>query len=427
MITRILALALSVGAAAACFTGTADAAQVKSLHAFCSKTGCPDGAKPWAAPVTDGHGNWYGTSYNGGAADSGVVYQLSFNGTQWVTKRLHAFCTTDCRDGAHPRSSLIVGTDGSLYGTASEGGSAGWGTIFRMTPDGSGGFSFKVLHTFCTKSGCPDGARPAYQGLTYQGAASGALYDGTSPLYGTTVNGGTQSQGAAFELTPGATKWTHKVIHNFCSRTLCADGGQSYAPLTMDAMGHLYGVTTVGGSANHGTVFELSKTATKWKHTVLHDFCEAGGFCADGDAAEAQLTLDGHGDLIGTTYFGGAHAKGSVFKVTPSGAHSTFTTLYSFCATAGCPDGQNPQGAITLAGGRLIGTTYGGGSGNKGTVFKLAGANYATFTSLHSFGTTAKAGAYPTAGVVLDSDGNLFGTTVTGGANDLGLAFQIKP
>src|SRR5215813_5856653 len=107
-----------LGTALVALAGAADAAKLKPLHSFCTKSGCPDGAKPWAAPVTDGNGHWYGTTYNGGASDAGTIYEMSYDGTRWVTKNIHSFCTkAGCPDGSHPRGQLIVGTDGSLYGT----------------------------------------------------------------------------------------------------------------------------------------------------------------------------------------------------------------------------------------------------------------------------------------------------------------------
>ncbi len=405
----------------------AQAAHYEPLHAFCHLANCWDGQKPWAAPVADANGDYYGiTTYGGAASDAGTVYQMHFDGSRWVYKRLHAFCTkTDCPDGSHPRGGLVADTDGNLYGTTSDGGASGYGTIYRLAPDGSGGWTYKVLHTFCTKAGCPDGGR-SFAALTYQGQASGALYDGTAPLYGATTGGGSQSQGVVFSLTPGAMKWSIKVLHNFCTRASCADGAQIYAPLTIDGSGTIFGVTSLGGSASHGTVFQLAHTGSGWKESVLHSFCAGGGFCADGDDPLGALVIDGSGDLVGVTYFGGAHAKGSLFKLTPNGAHSIFATLYSFCALASCADGQHPQGGAVLdAQGRLFGTTYDGGSANKGTVYKLSVNG--TLTTLLSFGAGASAGSYPVASLTMGASGTLYGATATGGTNDLGLFYSVAP
>src|SRR6202012_416974 len=106
---------------------------------------------------------------------------------------------------------------------------------------------YKVLHKFCSAASCADGENPEYMALTYQGAASGEVYDGTSPLYGTTHLGGSSGFGVAFSLTPSGAKWKEKVIYDFCSQTSCADGYEPESGLTMDASGNLFGTTSGGG------------------------------------------------------------------------------------------------------------------------------------------------------------------------------------
>lgn len=422
---RIFATTLTALAVLAT-AGAAQAAAPKTLHSFCTRTDCSDGKQPWGAPVADADGDYYGTTLGGGASQSeGTVYRMHYDGAKWVYTRVHAFCTrSGCPDGGQLRGGLIADTAGNLYGMANEGGAANWGTIFELSPNG-GAWTVKVLHSFCTKTGCPDGARPGFSSLSYQGQAAGALYDGTSPLYGTTLNGGANGSGVVFTLVPGATKWTLKVIHNFCARAACADGGQSYTPVTVDGAGDLFGVTTVGGAYNHGAVFALARAAGGWKETVLHSFCAGGGFCSDGDSAQGALAIDGGGHLIGTTYFGGASGHGAVFRVAPTG--EGFTTLHSFCATTGCPDGAHPRGGVIFdSKGHLVGTTYDGGAGNTGTIFKLAGTHLDRFTPLYSFG-AASDGQYAVSGLTADPSGALFGTAVLGGANSQGTIFAIAP
>jgi uncharacterized repeat protein (TIGR03803 family) len=423
LFTASLALALACGSHA-----MAAGAKLKPVRSLCVEQSCRDGSKPWSAPVRDASGDYYlATAYGGTAQDEGAIYKMHYDGAKWVYSAVHRFCfKSGCPDGGRPRGQLVIDTSGNIYGMAGEGGANGKGVVFEIMPNGSD-WTYKILHTFCYRTGCPDGERPVYSMLTYQGQASGALYDGTSPLYGVTVNGGSQGLGTVIALKQAAGQWQERVIHDFCSRTLCADGNEPNGALTVDASGNIFGTTTVGGAYNHGVVFEMTRS-TKWKYTVLHSFCGDGGFCPDGDSAMSQLVLDGNGGLIGTTYFGGAHGKGSVFRIVPNGAGSTLTTLYSFCAAANCTDGANPQGGVGFdKDGDLVGTTYGGGSANVGSVFKLSGTNLTTFTSLASLGTTAVSGQYSTSPLTLDPSGVMLGTAVLGGTNDLGLIYQITP
>ena len=402
----------------------------KTLHAFCAAANCTDGSKAMSAPVADASGNYYGTTQTGGGANDGTVYQMTFDGARWHYKRIHSFCAkAGCADGSTPFGSLVVDTQGNLYGLTSSGGAKGFGAVFEMSMTG-GVWKYRVIHSFCFKSGCVDGEFPKYSSLTYQGQASGVLYDGMSPLYGTTQYGGAQGVGAVFSLTPDATqtRWTALVLHSFCSKTLCADGSQPYSGVTVDAMGNLFGTTNIGGAYNHGALYELSFTGTNWAETVLYSFCAGGGFCADGDGPIAGLTSDGAGNYYGTTYFGGGHAKGEVFKLTPNGIRSTVTALYSFCAETNCADGENPWAGVTLdASGRIYGATYGGGANNEGIVFELAGTKLSTFFNLFSFGDTKHPGTYPFSAPVLDKSGALYGTTGLGGGNDFGTLYKLTP
>jgi uncharacterized repeat protein (TIGR03803 family) len=155
--------------------------------------------------------------------------------------------------------------------------------------------------------------------------------------------------------------------------------------------------------------------------TVLYSFCAQSG-CTDGSHPRAGLVLDTSGNLYGTTYDGGANGKGTVFAVSPSG---TETVLYSFCAQSGCRDGSHPLAGLILdAKGNLYGTTYFGGKG-RGTVFEVSPSG--TETVLHSFTAKGTDGYYPSADLVLDDKGNLYGTTLSGGANGGGTVFQVVP
>ena len=266
----------------------------------------------------------------------------------------------------------------------------------------------KVLYKFCAQSGCTDGYWPYAK----------VIQDARGNLYGTTSFGGAHNGGTVFELSNAGGKWKETVLYSFCSQSGCADGYSPWAGLVQDAKGNLYGTTIYGGTGcsneSCGTVFKLSKTGGSWKETVLHSFTNQ----PDGVNPYAGLWLGSNDDLYGTTAVGGANNNGTVFKVSNNG---TETVLYSFAGAtndAGAPE----AGVIRDTKGNLYGTTYYGGTGKCktgrlgcGVLFKLDAAG--TETILHSF-TGRSDGGYPKAGVIRDAAGNLYGTTTSGGAFD---------
>lgn len=190
------------------------------------------------------------------------------------------------------------------------------------------------------------------------------------------------------------------------------DGGMPAAPLISDVKGNLYGTTSSGGGSNLGVVFRLD---TANNETILHSF--AGG-TADGATPYGGLVLDGSGNLYGTTSSGGASGLGTVFKIDTYG---TETVLHSF---TGDPDGANPYAGLVMDNsGNLYGTTESSGTSAFGTIFQIDTAG--TETVLHSFTGGATDGADPTARMLLDTAGNLYGTTFTGGSGGEGTVFRF--
>jgi uncharacterized repeat protein (TIGR03803 family) len=249
-----------------------------------------------------------------------------------------------------------------------------------------------------------------------------------------------------------------KTLYNFCTQSIsCTDGNADGNPLSdgviIDAAGHLYGTTALGGLFNGtdcmthsvhapgcGVVFELAPNVarTRWMETVLYSFCAQGGVnCTDGESPDAALIMDKTGDLYGTTLGGGAHGGGTVFQLTPKAAKTQWTeaVLYSFCAQGGvnCTDGSFPSGGLIMdAAGRLYGAALSGGAG--GTVFELTpnGAKTQwTETVLYSFcaqgGVNCTDGGTPSGGLIMDAAGRLYGTTDSGGALGFGTVFQLTP
>src|SRR3984957_6557409 len=280
---------------------------------------------------------------------------------------LYSFCQqTNCTDGAEPDGPLVADSAGNLYGTTGSGGSTncfdGCGTVFRLAPDGTE----TVLYAFCGKdASCPDGEYPQ----------SPLILDRFGNLYGTTASGGStncfEGCGTVFKLAPDGTE---TVLYSFCNRSGCADGSGPDGGVVMDGRGNLYGTTGLGGTACNqngcGTVFKL---APDGKEKVLYSFCSQDG-CADGLYPNGGLVRDRNGNLYGTTeYGGGIHNDcpylfgggfcGTVFKVSPTGVE---TVLYSFCSSPTCSDGAQPAAGVVLdKNGDLYGTARAGGTLNQ--------------------------------------------------------------
>ena len=279
--------------------------------------------------------------------------------------------------------------------------------------------SEKVLYNFCSANQCSDGSGPA----------SGLIFDKDGNLYGTTYNGGAgqgceSGCGTVFELIPSNGNWTEKVLHSFYP-----DGNGNYPESTLiwDASGNLYGTTYFSGLAGPGVVFELKHGAAGWTEHLL-----ASG---DGNLA-AGLIRDKRGNLYGTTQTGGARESGDVFELIYSNGRWTRKVLYTFCPAAHCNDGDWPEtGLIFDAAGNAYGTTYYGGVHGYGAVFELI-LNKGKWTEkvLHSLNYDGKDGVNPYASLILDSAGNLYGTTEQGGngsgdscAQGCGIVFELTP
>jgi uncharacterized repeat protein (TIGR03803 family) len=429
-----LALAATVVTLIPAWWSDASAGKFKVLHSFCSGGSCGDGSQPQGALVIDSVGNFFGTTESGGHDFDGTVFELSpTDAGKLKFNRIFSFCSrTDCLGGAHPQGALIVDNAGNLYGTATDLGQGNGGVVFKLTR-GSKRWNETVLYSFCHQSGCSDGARPA-AGLTYAGAASGVPYDGESPLYGTTASGGANNAGTAFKLSQSGGQWIESVLHDFCSEggAACTDGKLPLAALLVDQAGNLYGATVYGGSDNiengGGTVFELSSVGGVWTHKVLYRFCSLS-HCKDGYGPLAALTMDSAGSLLGTTAAGGRtcsqHSEGCgvVFKLVPDGDGWQESVLYAFCRKPDCSDGSAPAGSVLLDSfGNLFGTTQNGG-GFDIDFHSLGGGVVFEFTSsslniLHRFCSSPECsdGAQPSAGLALDADGTLYGTTQFGGS-----------
>jgi len=401
-------------------------AKFKVLYSQCAEANCADGRGGSSGPlVEDAAGNFYGIT-----EQDGVAFALKH--TDSGKFKYRAILTFP---GGAPPGGMIIDTQGNLYGWAYEG-------FYKMTY-GHGSHHNRWAPEFPTLN-CSDppcsGTDPRGT-LTYAGAASGAPWDGASPLYGVMSRGGANNAGTVYELTPGESGWSYTQLYSFCAQQSCADGSTPVGGVLLDQSGVLYGTTGEGGCSSScnidggaGVAFELSSSGGSWKETVLHTFCSLAQ-CADGENPTANLAQDAAGNLFGVAGWGGGtgkHTGGALYKIIPNGAQSQQTVLYDFCKLKDCKDGQSPVGAPLLdSAGNIFGVTDEGGGNDE--VTNGAGIAYewtaGNLRVLHRFCSQASCadGAVPFAGLVQNGGGQLYGTAEGGGAFDEGVVFELTP
>jgi uncharacterized repeat protein (TIGR03803 family) len=242
---------------------------------------------------------------------------------------------------------------------------------------------------------------------------------------GTSPLYGTASD-VVFSVTPGRKHSKEKVIYGACTQESCPGAG---APLYIDSQGNIYGTTSSEGQLNDGTVFELSPSGSSYTETTLYNFC-AQANCTDGEEPYGGVIMDGAGNLIGTASDGGSRGKGVIFELSPSGSQWQYSVLADF----GGESGSFPESDLMLdANGNLFGTTFEGGINSKrgkqgrsgGTVFEFNGSLQALYSFCGQPG--CMDGSNPFAGVIEDSAGNLYGTTGYGGKHQDGVVFELSP
>ena len=224
-----------------------------------------------------------------------VVYKLTPTGGGWTESVLYSF--DGGSDGASPWAGVTLDEAGNIYGTTASGGAFGVGTVYELSPSGSG-YTKKILHSFQTQS---DGSEPY----------AGVVLDRSGNLYGATQFGGSGGGGTAFELSPSGGSWTYTVIYPFVG----SGGGHAKGPvgdLAMDNARNLYGTTAGDGAFRYGSVFKLTPGSGGWTYTSLHDF--TGG--SDGQLPRSNVVFDASGNLYSTAY-GGVDGKGVVFEIAP--------------------------------------------------------------------------------------------------------------
>jgi uncharacterized repeat protein (TIGR03803 family) len=401
------------------------------LHAF---TGGTDGSAPAGGVLRDSSGNLYGATKSGGTANAGIVYKLDASGNETIV-----YTFTGAADGGQPMGNVTRDSAGNLYGTTLCGAPCATGLVYKIDTAGHE----TVLYSFSNGS---DGGNPD----------AGVIRDAAGNLYGTTEFGGSQNLGTVFKLDSTGRE---TVLYSFAGT---GDGILPFGGVTGDAAGNLYGTASGGGASGNGAVYRLDASGhetilysftsgfngyptsgavldpagnlygttlddggTAYRidasghGTVLHTFAGAG----DGFNNYGGVALDSAGNLYGTTYYGGnilgEPGQGIVYKLDSTGNE---TILYVFTGRNG--DGENPYAGVVLdAAGNLYGTTYQGGGGGAGTVYKLDTSGRETV--LYTFSYSGTTGAYPYAGVILDAAGNLYGATTQGGSGNCGVVYMV--
>jgi uncharacterized repeat protein (TIGR03803 family) len=340
------------------------------LHTF---AGFPDGGNPFGAPIVDSTGNVYGTTTDGGQAGCGVVYRLSPSaGGKYEETILHSFNKLNTRnaDGCNPESYLVPDAAGNLYGTTNTGGGGGvngtfcdngCGSVFKLAPNGDGTYTESVIHSFPGTKGNTDGQNPV----------GGLVFDSAGNLWGSTQGGGSVGDGTVFELTPNSDgTYTESTLYSF---TGASTGFFPNTDLVIDKANNLYG-TAVNGGLGHGVVFKVTpQPGGGVQESIVHAFALCNStVCPDGLSPFNGLTIDANGVLYGTVDLGGGATNqcstgapalgcGIVYKLTPNAqGEFTETILYRF---QGFADGATPEDdrLVIDTHGNIFGSTAQGG------------------------------------------------------------------
>lgn len=376
------------------------------LHVFRAP---PQGQNPLAPVIADSAGNIFGETSQGGHSTEGggcgTVFEMKPAGTGYTEVTLHTFRSEP--DGCGPSGGLTIDSNGAIYGTTEWGGTTlgqGAGTVFRLTPSGSG-YKYAVIYRFKNNR---DGAWPVGSVLVSNGVVYGATQYGASYA----CAGNTEGCGTVYKLTPSGKKYNETILYVFKGGD---DGLLPIAGVAMDSSGALYGTTQYGGgygSIGEGTVYKLTPSGSGYHENVIHAF----GY-SDGSTPWAPVIVESNGAVVGTTVYGGGGSDGGgvVFRLAPSGSKYQDTILYRF---AGGSDGSQPQAPIVDDRGVLFGTTTDGADGfpcrhQCGTIYELrqtkGGYQHKVLFSFHS-----QTGYFPRAGVIV-REHTLYGTTYFGG------------
>lgn len=383
---------------------------------FTFPTNGSGGTAPRGGLISDAAGNLYGTTASGGAYNCGTVFKLSLESGTWTEDLIYSFKCGPA-DGWDPESALLLTAAGDLYGTTSGGGTSDNGTVFKLSPDGIGGWTETLLHSFNGK----DGSLPILARL---------VSDARGNLYGVTQGycyRGTCANGTVYEMIPRMNgSWSFKVLHSFVHTGL-PDAG-----VILDKAGNLYGSTVFGGPQNCagngggcGTIYKLSRGATSWTFSTILAFNYS-----DGAYPMGSLIMDGAGNLYGSTNGGGSTYNGGViFKLSPTKTGWKETLLHVF----GKPgDGMGPSSLLFGAPGRLFGSVPVSTDANfnqqNGYVFELTrGANGTWSESVLYAPPQGNAPPFPDSSVIWNATRTSLLGTIGPYTDPAGAVYEVVP
>ena len=385
------------------------------LHSFSGL----DGQEPLTGLTMDSAGNLYGTTYYGGPAGAGTIFKLTHKSGGWIFSSLYSFQGGD--DGAHPQGRVAIGPNGTLYGTTLQGGGRGCYTLGCGTV-----FNLRLPPAVCKSVQCP------WKETILHRFADFGMGDGDDPIgdltfdsagnfYGATAAGGSGEgfNGAVYEMAASGGGWSESVIYSFTS----AGGMVPAGGVIFDKSGNLYGTTNQGGAHQYGTIYRLVPSSGGWTQSVLYSLQgNSDGYYT------ADLILDGAGNLYGANFDGGPNGGGTAYQLAPSGGGWSYNLMYGF---SGQGFGGQLGGSLVMdKEGNVYGATVYGGSKNAGTIFKLtpSGGGW-TQSTIHDFTVLSEEGYYPNGSLVIDANGNIYGTTQVGGSGNpgSGTVFMITP
>jgi len=400
------------------------------LHSF---TGGVDGAEPIGGLILDKAGNIYGTTSGGGldgfcgSHDCGQVFKLAKHGSGWVLQSLHTFYGSPS-DGSDPGTRLLIAPDGTLLGTTYFGGT-GQNCNFGYGTGCGTAFSLRPPQTACKSASCPWVETVLYNfqgGHDGQHPTSGLVMDAAGNLYGVNINGGDGNPygcvgfdggcGVVYQLPPSQGGWTENVLYSFADN---GDSGNPAGDMVLDKFGNLYGTAQVG-SGSPGAVFQVSRTGSGWTERVIQWLAASsdGGY-------PIGIISDSAGNLYGAAADQGPQNGGTVYELVPGSGGWSFDLLYAI--TGACCNPEGPSEAVMDAAGNVYGTTWAEGAHGKGSVFKLtpSGGGW-TYTDLHDF-TGGSDGQAPYGPLAIDGAGNIYGVVSHGTSGGSGAVFEITP
>jgi uncharacterized repeat protein (TIGR03803 family) len=382
----------AVSCAAANASGVVGSADVTGITITCTPgfaapvyafSGLTDGSTPYGSLLLGSDGNLYGLTYIGGLYGGGEAFRIAPDGTETVVYSFGAV-----GDGTNPHGSLIQGSDGSFYGVTAYGGAYGHGVAFVLSASGIE----SVLYSF---GGGVDAADP-YGSL---------LQANDGNFYGTSVHGGSFGAGTVFRLSA---QGAETVLHSFGGS---GDGQTPFGSLIQASDGNLYGMTAAGGDYSSGVAFRMTLLGAE---TLLHSF----GSGTDGANPAGSLVQGSDGNFYGLTRDGGVYGMGAVVELSGAGTESV---LVSLGADA---DGANPFGDLVAASdGYFYALARNGGAGGAGAVLQIAYGG--TEAVVYSFGTSPD-GAAPYGSLTETADGSLYGMTSAGGSGGAGTVFRVN-